>query len=81
MMTKDALMKEYRLNLSGPELKAQRRLIEKLLEERDELVELLEEECVQDTLLGLQNLLDSLADQAHDAYGIDCLLTDEPTDA
>jgi len=28
-------------------------------------------------LTGLQNLLDEVADIAHDGYGIDCLLTSE----
>ena len=79
-MGKDTHRKEYLLHLDGSELKSQRRLIDSFIAVEKELVSLFEDPDIPKTLLGLQNLLDALADQAHDVYGIDCLL-DDPDDA
>jgi hypothetical protein len=70
-------MKHYELRLDGPAFRAQRELLVKLAdlagrkqpyEPAASDVELLE---------GLVALTDAIADQAHDCYGIDCLLEDD----
>lgn len=65
---------EYRLTLDGPDFKKQRALIDRLCS-----CELFGEE-VTDLLAGVSSLFDVIADQAHDCYGIDCLLEEDPTD-
>ena len=66
----------YALQIDGPLLRRQRQwllnFVEKTTGDDRELLE------------GIISLLDEVADQAHDRYGIDCLLTpevDEPQDS
>ena len=71
-------MNNYALRIDGPLLRNQRRLLLKVMDATfrgtpyiprvDDDNELLE---------GLMALLDEIADQAHDHYGIDCLLVEE----
>jgi hypothetical protein len=68
-----AELHDYALRIDGPKLRAQRQsmldlLASKLTDARRALLE------------GLVNMLDEIADQAHDNYGIDCLLTPEVCD-
>jgi hypothetical protein len=64
------------LAIDGPLFKQQRMLLERLL---GNPWRLFDSETLA-LLSGLQNLCDSLADQAYDHYGIDALLTD-PADS
>ena len=70
-------MKRYELHLDGQIFRAQRELVLKLadLARRKQPYEpALGDEGL---LGGLLNLTDAIADQAHDQYGIDCLLSDD----
>jgi hypothetical protein len=64
---------QYHLTIDGPLFREQRQLIlaimfqEGLTSDERELLE------------GVTNLLDAIADQAHEHYGIDCLLTNMRT--
>jgi hypothetical protein len=55
----------YDLNIDGPLLRRQRGWLLGIAPRSDDEINLRE---------GLLNLLDAIADQAHDKYGIDCLL-------
>jgi len=71
--------KAYHLDIDGPLLREQRMAILRLqrdLEQQppQEVAQLLE--CLE----GLTNMLDAIADQAHDVHGIDCIIPDEPED-
>jgi len=68
------LPEEYFLRLDGPLFRQQRELLLSLLRNFNE--HLLTGEQA-DLLAGLATLLDELADQAYDRYGIDCLLEGE----
>jgi hypothetical protein len=61
---------EYLLKIDGPMFRRQRLWLIELAdaEENPEPRSLME---------GLINLLDDIADQAHDSHGIDCLLTED----
>ncbi len=72
----------YKLNINGSLLRKQRELLLRLTPEfysfrsRDRIVV----PCQPDDhelLDGLVELLDEIADQAHDKYQIDCLLTED----
>lgn len=63
--------KPYRLELGGPELKAQRQAITDLLL----LTTVQLPEYILDALSGVESLLSELANQAYDNYGIDGMLT------
>jgi hypothetical protein len=54
--------------IDGPLFKEQRQVIAELIDDA------YQEESDIRALEGLQNLLDEIADIAHDQYGIDCLL-------
>jgi hypothetical protein len=71
--------KTYRLNIDGAQLRRQRELLFLLMQAADEsrTFELGPEQF--EMLEGLVNLTDGIADQAHDKYGIDCLLSDGET--
>lgn len=58
---------QYGLRLDGPLLRDQRRFLLQWLDRAASQAE-------RDLLEGLTGLLDAIADQAHDQYGIDCLL-------
>lgn len=60
----------YTLNLDGPSLRKQRELLDRLANEFSGSLWRKDRETID----GLINLLDALADQAHDRYGEDCLL-------
>ena len=64
----------YTLEIDGPRLRLQRELLQRLFDTacRQEPIFLGSEET--GLLEGLLNLTDTLADQAADRYGIDCLL-------
>ena len=59
-------METYTLKIDGSLLRKQRKW----------LLELAEKDP-NDNLEGIINLLDEIADQAHDNYGIDCLIVEE----
>jgi len=69
--------KIYHLDIDGPQLRRQRELLFLLMEAADEsrTFDLGPEQFA--VLDGLVNLTDDIADQAHDKYGIDCLLTND----
>jgi hypothetical protein len=59
----------YSLRIDGPLLRKQRQALFDVIH-----LKLVEE--TYEALDGLLDLLDEIADQAHDQYGIDCLLED-----
>ena len=56
----------YTLRINGPLLRKQRKWLLKLADKDP-----------NDNLEGIIALLDEIADQAHDNYGIDCLILEE----
>jgi hypothetical protein len=62
----------YELRIDGPELRRQRELIYRLW--RDPQWNAAFSVADMERLDGLAGLLDSIADQAHDRHGVDCLL-------
>lgn len=56
----------YLLAIDGPLLREQRQALGALLARSKWMAE-------RELLTGIQELLDAIADQAHDRYGIDCL--------
>ena len=71
-------MQTVDINLDGPLFKQQRLLILRLLEwfRADEDTSL-DASRDADLLEGLTELLDAIADQAHDNYQVDCLITED----
>ena len=67
----------YSLAIDGQRLKKQRRLLLKLLEHQRGLLQPVLTKDEITSLEGLVNMTDSIADQAHDAYGLDTLLTQD----
>ncbi len=71
----------YSLRLDGRPLRDQRRLMLRLLDAVQHQVPfVVESRHDKDLAEGLVSLLDEIADQAHDKYGIDCLL-EQPAEA
>jgi len=70
----------YRLTLDGPSLRDQRELLMQLQNLFTLSPTTLVRPDEKQLLEGLINLTDAIADQAHDRYGVDCLLdeTDQP---
>jgi len=70
-------LKPYLLHMDGPLFRNQRQLLLKLVDamERGKPCSPLSEDD-RNLFAGIVELLDSLADQAHDRHGIDCLLND-----
>ena len=70
----------YLLNIDGPLLRAQRVLLPKLLLQIQQSASSISSPNDAALLHGLISLTDVIADQAHDRYGMDCLLdeTDQP---
>lgn len=64
----------FSLNIDGPEFRRQRALLLKLLARTQRLVPPTSSPDEKELLEGLINLTDAIADQAHDRYGVDCLL-------
>jgi hypothetical protein len=75
-----ALSVPYYLIIGGSEFRSQRELLLKLRDLTDGEAPYSPAPGDQELLEGLIHLTDELADQAHDNYGVDCLLdaTDEP---
>ena len=68
----------YALRIDGDLLRSQRRLLLKLFDSARRNVSKVPKSRVDTDLLeGILALLDEIADQAHDQYGIDCLLNKE----
>jgi fructose 1,6-bisphosphatase len=74
-------MERYDLHLDGPAFRAQRELLLRIadLARRKHPYEPAPGD--EALLEGLLNLTDAIADQAHDQYGIDCLLSDDEGEA
>ena len=71
----------YHLDIGGPQLREQRETLLRLIDAYESphkpsawLNQAVETGAIADTLHGTTNLLDEIADQAHDQYGIDCLI-------
>jgi hypothetical protein len=76
-----AQTRDYSLALDGPLFRRQRQLLLKILDFADRRKPLLIGPVEERRHLeGLIELLDALADQAHDRYGIDCLIEEHPSD-
>ena len=74
-------MKHYTLNLDGPAFRAQRELLLRIAD-LAQCKQPYEPAPGDEALLeGLLNLTDAVADQAHDKYGIECLLCDDEGEA
>ena len=67
-----SLLQVYRLNLDGPLLKEQRIAVRKMIDDPSV------DSTYVPSLNGIENLLDSLADQAWDDHGIDAMLATPP---
>jgi hypothetical protein len=70
-------MKSYALHIDGPLLRDQRKLLLKIAEAARNHQHYESKLGDEGLLEGLLSLTDEIADQAHDRYGIDCLLVDE----
>lgn len=68
---------DYRLDIEGPLFREQRQLLLHLTEHLKRGVPLPHEPNHAELLDGLLNLTDRIADQAHDRYGIDCLIAEQ----
>ena len=66
--------KHYELHLDGPLFRAQRELLLRVADLAQRGQPYKPAPGDEELLEGLLNLTDSLADQAHDRHGIDCLL-------
>jgi hypothetical protein len=71
-------LKNYALRIDGQLLRNQRSLLLKLLGLGPGNAPVAEGIDDKDLLEGLLALLDEISDQAHDLYGIDCLLEEAP---
>ena len=72
--------RHYSLKIDGPLLRSQRQLLLQVLDAACRKQPLLfQDDNDKDLLEGLVAMLDEIADQAHDRFGIDCL--QEATDA
>lgn len=73
--------KHYSLHVDGPLFRAQRELLLRIADhaKREQPYEPASGD--ERLLEGLLNLTESLADQAHDRHGIDCLLDNDKGDA
>lgn len=65
---------QYELDIDGPALRAQRGLLVELVKHAEAQTPPAMDVSRRELLEGLVNLTDAIADQAHDRYGIDCLL-------
>ena len=67
----------YPLRIDGPLLRGQRELMYKLLDAAHRGIPYAPKGCTEKELLeGIVEMLDTIADQAHDRHGIDCLIAD-----
>ena len=67
----------YALIIDGPQFRAQRQLLLNLLQWAQQPTRLPPDSNHEDLLEGLINLTDEIADQAHDHYGVDCLIDEK----
>lgn len=67
-----------KISLDAPLFKEQRKFLNMIITSALDTGAI--EEEVVDKLIGIQNLLDSIADVAHDKYGLDTLLEEEEND-
>ena len=70
----------YTLRIDGPLLRSQRLLLARLIEAASDNKPYVCENDDRGLLEGILALLNELADQAHDRYGIDCLEEEPPDD-
>jgi hypothetical protein len=74
--------RRYSLKIDGPLLREQRQLLLKVLDAACRKTPFLfQDDNDRNLLEGLFEMLDEIADQAHDRYGIDCLLEAAVEDA
>ena len=66
--------KHYALHIDGPLFRAQRQLLTKITDLAQRRQPYAPAPCDEGLLEGLVELTDSIADQAHDQHGVDCLL-------
>ena len=64
----------YALEIDGPQFRAQRQLLLKLIPCVKRKIPLVYDPDHENLLEGLINLTDEIADQAHDNYGVNCLI-------
>jgi hypothetical protein len=64
----------YALNIGGPEFRKQRELLQRLQGSAEAQMPYWAATGEAESLEGLINLTDAIADQAHDNHGVDCLL-------
>lgn len=64
----------YALRIDGPQFRAQRQLLLNLTRCVEKKTPLVCDSNQENLLNGLINLTDEIADQAHDNYGVDCLI-------
>ena len=73
-----AELQQYDLRIDGPLLRSQRELLYKLLDVAHRGVPyVLRSPTERELLEGIVEMLDAIADQAHDRHGIDCLIADQ----
>ena len=68
----------YSLNIGGPEFRQQRELLQRLRVSAEAEMPYWAAAGEAESLEGLINLTDAIADQAHDNHGVDCLLDGNP---
>ena len=73
-------MKPYTLDVDGPLFRAQRELLLKIADHAQKNQPYVPTPGDSDLLEGLVNLTDDIADQAHDQYGIECLICEDDED-
>lgn len=74
---KDDQIRPYALRIDGPQFRAQRQLLLKLIPCVKRQTPLVSDPDHENLLDGLINLTDEIADQAHDNYGVDCLIDEK----
>jgi hypothetical protein len=74
-------MERYELRLDGPAFRTQRELLLRIADLARRGLPYTPASDDENLLEGLAALTDVIADQAHDKYGIDCLLCDDEGEA
>ena len=73
----EAQVPRYALEIDGPQFRAQRQLLLNLMLWVKRQTPLAADPDHENLLEGLINLTDAIADQAHDKYGVDCLVDEK----
>ena len=73
----EAQIPRYALRIDGPQFRAQRQLLLNLTQWAKRQAPLVSDPDQENLLNGLINLTDEIADQAHDNYGVDCLIDEK----